>query len=144
VYLVGFAKSFASYTLHVTTLSVTTGELIASVNIPANIKDEQSKFVAVSSQIGPTITACVNWLEGSTLKAAVLTPDLKGQIMALPGVKYDRISDFGLSTNGQFLAIKEGGAAHVMHFDPQASSLRPIWEFGDAVCFMFHARTTIY
>jgi outer membrane protein assembly factor BamB len=132
VYLVGFAKSFASYTLHVTTLSVTTGELIASVNIPANIKDEQSKFVAVSSQIGPTITACVNWLEGSTLKAAVLTPDLKGQIMALPGVKYDRISDFGLSTNGQFLAIKEGGAAHVMHFDPQASSLRPIWEFGDA------------
>ncbi|KAG1816884.1 DUF1620-domain-containing protein [Suillus subaureus] len=129
MYVVGFAKSFASYTLHVTTLSVTTGKIIASVNIPANIKDERSKFVAVSSQTGPTTTACVNWLEGDVLKAAVLAPDLKGQIMALPGVKYDRISDFGLSTNGQFLAIKEGGAAHVMHFDAQASSLRPIWEF---------------
>ncbi|KAG1773685.1 hypothetical protein EV702DRAFT_559870 [Suillus placidus] len=132
VYLVGLAKSFASYTLHVTTLSATTGELIASVNIPANIKDERSKFVAVSSQTGPTTTTCVNWLEDGALKAAVLTPDLKGQVMALPGVKYDRISDFGLSTNGQFLAIKEGGAAHVMHFDAQAYSLRPIWEFGDA------------
>lgn len=132
VYVVGFAKSFASYTLHVTTLSVTTGELIASVNIPANIKDERTKFVAVSSQTGPTTAACVNWLEGDILKAAVLTPDLKGQIMALPGAKYDRISDFGLSANGQFLAIKEGGVAHVMHFDAQASSLRPIWEFADA------------
>ncbi|KAG2143699.1 hypothetical protein DEU56DRAFT_884358 [Suillus clintonianus] len=132
VYVVGLAKSFASYTLHVTTLSATTGEVIASVNIPANIKDERSKFVAVSSQTGPTTTACVNWLEDGALKAAVLTPDLKGQVMALPGVKYDSISDFGLSTNGQFLAIKEGGAAHVMHFDAHASSLRPIWEFSDA------------
>ncbi|KAG1790453.1 uncharacterized protein HD556DRAFT_1392090 [Suillus plorans] len=132
VYLVGLAKSFASYTLHVTTLSANTGEVIASVNIPANIKDETSKFVAVSSQIGPTTTVCVNWLEDDVLKAAILTPDLKGQVMALPGVKYVRISEFGLSNNGQFLAIKEGGAAHVMHFDVQASSLRPIWEFGDA------------
>ncbi|KAG1717496.1 hypothetical protein EDB19DRAFT_1814298 [Suillus lakei] len=120
VYLVGLAKSFASYTLHVTTLSATTGELIASVNILANIKT------------GPTTTACVNWLEDGALKAAVLMPDLKGQVMGLPSVKYDSISNFGLLTNGQFLAIKEGGAAHVMHFDAQASSLRPIWEFGDA------------
>ncbi|KAG0701659.1 hypothetical protein DFH29DRAFT_925728 [Suillus ampliporus] len=132
VYLVGFAKSVASYTLHVTTLSATTGEVIASVNIPANIKDGQSKFVAVSSPTGPATTPCVNWLEDGTLKAAVLTPDLKGQVMVLPGVKYDNIRDFGLSTNGQFLAITDGGAAHVMHFDVQTSSLRPIWEFGDA------------
>lgn len=131
VYLLGFAKSFASYTLHVTTLTATTGQLIASVNIPANIKDERTKFVAVSSQTGPTVAICVNWLEDGALKAAVLTPELKGQVMALPGIKYDRISDFGLSTNGQFLAIKEGGAAHVMHFDANASSLQPIWEFGD-------------
>lgn len=144
MYLVGLAKSFASYTLHVTTLSANTGEVIASANIPANIKDETSKFVAVSSQIGPTTTVCVNWLEDGVLKAAVLTPDLKGQVMALPGVKYVRISEFGLSNNGQFLAIKEGGAAHVMHFDVQASSLRPIWEFGDAVCFTIHLRTINY
>ncbi|KAG2355552.1 hypothetical protein BDR07DRAFT_1613621 [Suillus spraguei] len=131
VYLLGFAKSFSSYTLHATTLSATTGELIASVNIPANIKDERTKFVAASSQIGTTITICINWLEDGALKAAVLTPELKGQVMALPNIKYDRISDFGLSTNGQFLAVKEGGAAHVMHFDANASSLQPIWEFGD-------------
>lgn len=132
VYVVGLAKSFASYTLHVTTLLATTGEAIASVNIPANIIGGPSNFVVVSSPTGSATTACVNWLEDGALKAAVLTPDLKGQVMALPGVKYDRIGDFGLSTNGQFLAIKKGGAAHVMHFDAHASSLRPIWEFGDA------------
>lgn len=132
VYVVGLAKSFASYTLHVTTLSATTGEAIASVNIPANIKGGPSNFVAVRSSTGSVTTTCINWLEDGALKAAVLTPDLKGQVMALPGVKYDRIGDFGLSTNGQFLAIKQGGAAHVMHFDAHASSLRPIWEFGDA------------
>ncbi|KAG2336767.1 DUF1620-domain-containing protein [Suillus weaverae] len=68
VYLVGLVKSFASYTLHVTTLSATTGELIASVNIAANIKDERSKFVVVSSQAGPTTTACVNWLEDGSMQ----------------------------------------------------------------------------
>jgi len=135
VYVVGLAKSYASYTLHVTTLSATTGEVIASVNIPANIKDGQSKFVAFSSSPGPTTTACVAWLEDSVLKAALLTPDLKGQVLGLPGVKYDSISDFGLSTNGQFLAITTGGAAHVMHLDASTSSLRPIWEFADIVCF---------
>ncbi|KAG1750542.1 uncharacterized protein EDB91DRAFT_1108061 [Suillus paluster] len=132
VYLVGLAKSIASYTLHVTTLSSTTGEVIASVNIPANIKDGQSQFVAVSSQTGLTTAACINWLEDGALRAAVLTPDLKGQVMALPGVKYHSIRHFGLSTNGQFLAITDGGATHVIHFDAQTSSLRPIWEFGDA------------
>ncbi|OAX35578.1 DUF1620-domain-containing protein [Rhizopogon vinicolor AM-OR11-026] len=131
VYVVGFAKSFASYTLHVTTLSATTGEVIASVNIPANIKDGLSEFLAFSSSPGPTTTACIAWLEDGALKAALLTPDLKGKVLGLPGVKYDRIRDFGLSTNGQFLAITTGGAAHVMHLDPQTSSLRPIWEFGD-------------
>jgi hypothetical protein len=135
VYVVGLAKSFASYTLHVTTLSASTGEVIASVNIPANIKDGLSKFVAFSSSPGPDTKQAVAWLEDGTLKAAILTPDLKGQVMGLPGVKYDKIQDFGLSTNGQFLAITDGGAAHVMHLDAQTSSLRPIWEFVDVVCF---------
>jgi len=132
----GLAKSFASYTLHVTTLSAATGEVIASVNIPANNKDEQPKFVAFSTPPGPNTTVCVAWLEDGALKAAALTPDLKGRVIALPGIKYDRIHDFGLSTNGQFLAIKDGGAAQVMHLDPQTASLQVIWEFSDAVSFI--------
>jgi len=144
VYVVGLAKSFASYTLHATTLSTATGEVIASVNIPANIKDDQSTFVAFSSSSGPSATQAVAWLEDGTLKAAMLTSDLKGQIMGLPGVKYDSIRDIGLSNNGQFLAITAGGAAHVMHLDSRASSLQPIWEFPDVVCSTFVLVLIVY
>jgi hypothetical protein len=105
VYVVGLAKSLASYTLHVTTLSAIAGEVIASVNIPANIKDGQSQFVAFSSSPALNTTQAVAWLEGGALKTAILTSDLKGRIMGLPRVKYDRIRDFDLSNNGQFLAI---------------------------------------
>jgi hypothetical protein len=49
--------------------------------------------------------------------------------MGLPGIKYDKIQDFGLSTDGQFLAIKDGGAAHVVHHDAQTSSLRPVFYY---------------
>ncbi|KAJ8579707.1 hypothetical protein M405DRAFT_848078 [Rhizopogon salebrosus TDB-379] len=45
--------------------------------------------------------------------------------MGLPGIKYDKIQDFGLSTDGRFLAITDGGAAYVVHHDAQTSSLWP-------------------
>ncbi|KAJ8584490.1 hypothetical protein M405DRAFT_914539 [Rhizopogon salebrosus TDB-379] len=61
--------------------------------------------------------------------AAMLTANLMGQVMGLPGIKYDKIQDFGLSTDGQFLAITDGGAAHVMHLDAQTSSLRPVFYY---------------
>ncbi|KAH7906600.1 hypothetical protein BJ138DRAFT_1015952 [Hygrophoropsis aurantiaca] len=129
VYVIGLAKSTASYTLHVTTLSTTTGETLASVNIPANIADGLTDFLGISASSNSTIAPCIVWLEKSAIKAALLTPDLKGQIMAIPTILYKSIIDVGLSTNGQLMALKEDNTAQVLHLDAQTASLRPIWEF---------------
>ncbi|KAH7927025.1 DUF1620-domain-containing protein [Leucogyrophana mollusca] len=129
VYGIGLAKSVASYTLHVTALSISSGEVTASVNIPANIADGLSDFLGVSAGSGSAVTPCIAWLEQGAIKAALLKPDLKGQIMAIPALKYKSIVDVGLTRNGQFMAVKDDGAAQVLHLDAQTSSLRPIWEF---------------
>ncbi|KIJ13017.1 hypothetical protein PAXINDRAFT_163784 [Paxillus involutus ATCC 200175] len=58
VYLAGFAKSVRSYTLHVTTLDLTTGEVIASVNVPADVANALTDFLLVGpSGSGSPVTS---------------------------------------------------------------------------------------
>jgi hypothetical protein len=71
----------------------------------------------------PRTTQAVAWLEDGALMAAMLSADLMGQVMGLLGIKYDGIQDFGLSTDGQFLAITDGGAAHVVHHDAHLAGI---------------------
>ncbi|KAI6097855.1 hypothetical protein F5141DRAFT_1011125 [Pisolithus sp. B1] len=131
VYAIGLAKSKTTYTLHVTTLSVASGSTIASVSIPANLATDTPGFVLLEAPPSPLSTPgpCLTWLESSSIRAAVLTPGLKGQVQILPGVNYTHIQDIGLAGAGQFIAFAQSGSAHVMRYDGE--SLQLMWEFTD-------------
>ncbi|KAF9241301.1 hypothetical protein BU15DRAFT_87236 [Melanogaster broomeanus] len=126
LYLVGFAKSVRSYTLHVTTLNLTTGEVVASVNVPADIANALTDFLLT----GP----CLVWLSPSSpsspsslsLFSAPLSPSLKGKVLT-------RILDVGLAGNGMFMAFRDSGAGDVMGygFEAGGAAVRVIWNFGD-------------
>ncbi|KIK60871.1 hypothetical protein GYMLUDRAFT_59265 [Collybiopsis luxurians FD-317 M1] len=61
VYVVGLASSFATYTLHVISLSATTGQVLASTSIPSCISSGLDDFILLSDSI--------IWLENSAFKS---------------------------------------------------------------------------
>lgn len=132
IYAVGLVKTGVAYTLHVTTLTASSGSVIASVNIPANLPHGRRDFILLAPPANtPTgdipLGPCLAWLEDATLRAAVLSSALKGQVHMIPGINYTRILDVGLSNAGQFVVFQQVGNAHVMRFD--GASLLAIWEF---------------
>ncbi|KAI5994746.1 hypothetical protein EDD15DRAFT_2547193 [Pisolithus albus] len=141
VYAIGLIKSKAAYALHVTTLSIANGSTIASVNIPANLAKDRPSFVLLEAPTS-SLTApgpCLTWLESTSIRAAVLTPRLKGQVQILPGVNYTRIQDIGLAGAGQLIAFTQDGSAHVMRYDGE--SLRQMWEFTDQAPSQTHTES---
>ncbi|KAF9219877.1 DUF1620-domain-containing protein [Gyrodon lividus] len=160
LYLAGFAKSVRSYTLHVTTLDLTTGELVASVHVPADVASALADFLLV----GPSATSasttgthsdasadktasidetgpCLIWLSPSSpsspsslsLFSAPLSPSLKGRVLTIPNASYERILDVGLAGNGLFMAFRDNGAGEVMGygFEARGAGVRVVWDFGD-------------
>ncbi|KAH9942115.1 hypothetical protein B0H21DRAFT_526939 [Amylocystis lapponica] len=112
VYIIGLAKSFASYTLHVTALTAGTGEAVASVNVPSSIHNGLTDFLSLGG--GSETSPRVVWLEGGAIKAVSLAPELKAKPSALKGGMYKHIVDVGLSHYGQLVALKEDGTSHVV------------------------------
>ncbi|EIW74996.1 DUF1620-domain-containing protein [Coniophora puteana RWD-64-598 SS2] len=141
LFVAGLAKSTASFTLHVTALSLSTGEELTSHNIPANLADARTDYVALTGPAG-TGGACLSWLEKGVIKVAVLKPDLKGSVLSIPGAKYKRVEDIGLAMNGQYLAYKEDGAGQVMHFDAEKGVLKAIWEFPESASSSEYSEST--
>lgn len=155
LYVAGFAKSVRSYTLHVTTLDIVTGEVIASANIPANINNALTDFLllgptrvesssaantksdANTDVSGPSLV----WLSPSStasdaplsLFSAPLSPSLKGKVLTIPNASYKRIQDVDLSGNGLLMAFRDNGAAEVLGYETSGSPVRVMWDFGDAV-----------
>ncbi|KAG6330871.1 hypothetical protein ID866_8220 [Astraeus odoratus] len=125
IYAIGLARTKTARTLHITTLSPTDGSLIASVNIPANLVNGRSDFALLNARANPNssldvnapLWPCLSWLESSSLRFAVLSPNLKGQVRIIPGINYTHIQDIGLTDVGQFMAFTEGGVAHLMRYD---------------------------
>lgn len=152
VYVAGFAKSVKSYTLHVTTLDIVSGEVIASVNIPASINNVLTDYLLLGpsrvesslttngdASIGPSLV----WLSSSTapdapvsLLSAPLSPSLRGKALTLPNVSYKRIQDVDLSGNGLFMAFQDNGTAQVLGYETRGSPVKVLWNFGDEVSNM--------
>ena len=101
IYAIGLAKSFASYTLHVTALSVETGELLTMQNIPSSIEEDVVKFVT-------------------------LTPKLANKPQGLKGSINAGIVDVGLSGHGLFVVRKEDGSASVFRLDQGREDLKEL------------------
>lgn len=162
LYVAGFAKSVKSYTLHVTTLDLTTGQVIASVNIPASIANVHTDYLllgparAASSSTTTTSSGAnvdvfgpsLVWLSPSStasnaplsIFSAPLSPALKGKVLTIPNTSYKRIQDVDLSGNGFFMAVQDNGTAEILAYETGGSPVRVVWDFGDVVSRIISTR----
>jgi hypothetical protein len=132
IYAVGAAKSFASYTLHVAVLSPTTGELLASANLPSSIANPLREIMVLTCN--DTDSTHAIWLENGLVKSLVLTPKLSNKPSTIEGAGYAQILDVGLSKYGQLVATREDGASRILKLDEDGLSLASIWQFENSVC----------
>lgn len=131
VYLVGLAKSFASYTLHISAISPSTGDLITSASIPSTVTDGPSSIVCLNTN-DYSMPPGVVWLEAGTIRAVALTSELKTTPVSVKGATYERIVDVGLAEKSHFVALKSDGSGRVLKLDSEKAGLKVIWEFSDS------------
>jgi len=131
LYVVGIAKSIASYTLHVSTLSPSTGQVIVSANIASSIVDPLAHF-AVLTRPNTTQPQAL-WIDQETLKYVGLTPTLNEKAKTLKGTDYARILDVGLTDQGHAVISRKDGSSFVLTLDGEANSANSVWEFVDSV-----------
>ncbi|KAI0076779.1 hypothetical protein K474DRAFT_1675313 [Panus rudis PR-1116 ss-1] len=116
IYLLGLAKSFASYTLHVSTLAPTTGELVHETSVSSSITGGPEDLVVLSrpSAYRPVVA----WLEQGRIHSLALSPELHSSKAIKPtvnkGSTYLHLQDVGLR-------------------DEEDASLKTIWEFSESV-----------
>ena len=133
VYVIGLAKSFASYTLHITALSPSDGSVISSADVPSNIGDGPESVLYVRRIIEGKEVARIAWLEGGRIHSVGLTPELKDKPEIVKGAAYEQLIDAGLGEHGIFVAIKDDGAGRVIKLSEDGSGLKVIWEYADSV-----------
>jgi hypothetical protein len=132
VYVIGLSKSFASYTLHVTSLSSSTGELVASVNFPSSISEGSSGILTLSSDTA-TLDPRVVWLDAGVIRSVSLVPYLTENPITVKGSTYSKIVDIGLQSKGHFVALSIDDTGRVLTLDANKAGLKVIWEFDDSV-----------
>jgi len=132
IYAVGAAKSVPSYTLHVSVLSPTTGELLTSANLPSSIANPLREFMVLTRDNTDSTHAI--WLENGLVKSLVLTPKLSNKPSTVKGAGYTQILDVGLGEHGQLVATREDGASRILKLDEDGLSLTSIWQFENSVC----------
>ena len=133
VYVVGLAKSFASYTIHLVALSPATGELMASADVPSNIIEGPSELLVLDNK---GQTPYVIWLEDGRIRSLKLTPGLKEKSTVTKGSTYKKLIDVKLCEDGQFVGIKSDGSGRVVKL-ANDGSLKVTWEFENSVCRCF-------
>lgn len=131
IYLLGLANSLASYTLHISTLSPTTGELIASGNVPSSVTIGFTDVVVVRDHRTSEVEPHIVWLEDKVIKYYTLTPSLKAKPAVIKGATYRSLRDVGVSAYGQFVAVQEDGSGRVIRLSSEG--LKVIWDFADSV-----------
>ena len=129
IYAIGLAKSYASYTLHVTALSAETGDLLTAQNIPSSIENGPDDFFALppSTSEDPRLV----WVEKGVVKSIALTPKLAKKPQSLRGSTNTKILDVGLSEQGLFVVKREDGSASVFRLNQNTIELT--WDFADLV-----------
>lgn len=129
VYLVGLAKSFASYTVHIIALSPSTGELLSSVDVPSSIRDGPSELLVLSNK---NQIPHIAWLQDGRIHSLKLTHQLKEKASVTKGAVYKKLIDVKLCEDGQFVGIKEDGSGRVVKLTDEGA-LKVTWEFENSV-----------
>lgn len=129
-YVIGLSTTLASNTLHVSSLSTSTGELIASTTIPLSVAVKPSDVLALSSDTAALIPRVV-WLEPGTFRSIALVPELTEKPISATGSAYTTIVDIGLQSRGYVVALTADGTGRILKLE--ADKLSVIWEFSDSV-----------
>ncbi|KAI0073425.1 DUF1620-domain-containing protein [Panus rudis PR-1116 ss-1] len=133
IYLLGLAKSFASYTLHIATISPATGELVHETSVPSSITGGPQDLIVLSRPSSPR--RVVAWLEQGRIHSVALDSQLHSAKAIKPtvnkGSTYLRLQDVGIRDEGLFVGIKDDGSARVVKLT-EDGSLKSIWEFSDS------------
>jgi ER membrane protein complex subunit 1 len=131
IYVIGLSKYFASYTLHVTSLLSSTGELVASVDFPSSIAEGPLGILTLLSD-ATTLDPRVVWLEAGAIRSVSLVPSLTVKPTSVKG-SYSKIIDIGLQDKGHFIALNTDDTGRVLSLDTSKAGLKVIWEFEDSV-----------
>jgi hypothetical protein len=131
IYVIGVAKSTASYTLHVTTLSPSTGEVIKSAHVASSIVDPLTQFISLTR--AGLSQPMILWLEQGTLRYIGLTPSFNQKGKPLKGMGYAKILDVGLDNHGQAVIVRNDGSSFILRLDGEIGLAKSIWEFQDSV-----------
>ncbi|KAH9010844.1 DUF1620-domain-containing protein [Lactarius pseudohatsudake] len=129
VYVISLTKSSASKTLYISSLSTSTGELVASTSVPLSVAAGPSDVLALSSDAATLIPRVV-WLEAGTILSVALVPDLTEKHTSVMGSAYTRIVDIGLQSKGHFVALTTNDTGRILKLD--VDKLKVIWEFTDS------------
>ena len=129
IYVIGVSKSTASYTLHVTALLSSTGQVLNEVDVPSKIANPITDVVLLSLRVPHQYRPRVVWLEDGQIKSKALTPDLKNPPGDVKNLVFDKILDVGLSGYGYFVALKQGEPARIMKMEEDGTVIRSWGEF---------------
>lgn len=118
-----------------TSLSISSGEELASANYPSSITDGPSSLLSLSPATTTSAPQIV-WLESGSIKSVALTEKLDSKPTAVKGASYEQVLDVGLADQGYFVALKAGdGTARVVKSaEGEKEGLKVVWEFADSVC----------
>ncbi|KDR78137.1 hypothetical protein GALMADRAFT_94668 [Galerina marginata CBS 339.88] len=140
LYAVGVAKSTASFTVHVTSLSPSTGEVVQSSHIPSSITDPLNQFIVLTR---PDLSKPVAlWLEQGTVRYVGLTPTLKEKAKPIKGIGYAHIVDVGLNDHGHAVVVRTDGSSFVLKLVGEIGLASSAWEFEDSISSTAHADST--
>ena len=139
-YIIGYAKSIKSYTLHATSLNSKTGAQFASQNIPSTLSSSLSPFIALAPRTEiedgkyVVVDGRVIWLEGTQgqMRSFPLDSDLTGKVGAFKGVQYNSIVSVCLDTEGYFMTIKEDGSGTLVRSNAKREGIGAVWEWTDS------------
>jgi hypothetical protein len=141
IYAIGVAKSIASYMLHVTALSPSTGEVINSAKLASSIVDLLSQFISLTRS--GSSQPMMLWLEQGTLQYIDLTPTLNQKAKALKGTGYAKILDVGLGNQGHIVIVRDNGSSFILRFDAEIGLAKYVWEFQDSVGSSYFGRWSL-
>ncbi|PPQ71078.1 hypothetical protein CVT25_007866 [Psilocybe cyanescens] len=149
----GLSKSTASFTLHLTSLDVSSGAVVQSTGVPSSIADPLTQFAVLStsassssssssSRNGKGETPVILWLSHSSLfylplsRAALSakpTPRPRKAKLEGTGAGLERIVDVGLSALGHAVVSRNDGSAFVVKVSGDGEGddvgVETAWEF---------------
>jgi hypothetical protein len=110
---------------------------LSDTSIPSSISNGLSEVLAVRSSSASS-DALLVWLEQGAIKYVPLAPNTKPKpktFKAASKAVYSQIQNVGLSSVGQFVALKADRGSTIIKIDVKSGELTSAWEHEPEVTF---------